>query len=84
VRSIDLSRYDAGRVAWRRIASMPLRRGKNSVRFVWKVESGVNRIRASLTPRNLVSGYKPTVSAQVIVRGTGEPISKKGGVRIRP
>jgi plastocyanin len=81
VRSVELSRYD---VAWRRIASMPLRPGKNSVRFVWKVRSGVNRIRASLTPRNLVSGYKPTVSAQVIVRGTGQPISKKSGVRIRP
>jgi hypothetical protein len=83
VRSVDLVRYDRALVRWRRIATLPVKPGKNSVRFVWQVNSGVNRVRASLASRNLRPGYTATTSAQVIVKGQGEPIAGTGRPRIR-
>ena len=66
--SVALQRYSPRRARWQKLTARPTSNGRAT--FVWRVEPGRSRLRASLDRRDLQTGFAPSISRQVLVTGS--------------
>ena len=68
VRTVTLTRYNPRRSRWQKLMARPTSDGRAT--FVWRVEEGRSRLRASLDNRDLQPGFAVSISRQVLVTGS--------------
>lgn len=66
--SVAVQRYNPRRARWQKLMARPTTDGRAT--FVWRVEQGRSRLRASLDKRDLQPGFAPSISRQVLVTGS--------------